>query len=146
MGDLLPAFRRIKKTQSVLPALAVSQATLIQNNMPILGWQPSALPQRFLQKLASCCRPINHKSLFIFFFFAYLTAIIGPTAYFLLCQEILPPIGHKPTLFKLQGVFPRCRVNMCLLTSGSQFLSLFTLTLYRHHSNPFLLPQTPLMS
>lgn len=31
------------------------------------------------------------------------------------------------------------------MTSGSQFLSLLTLNLL-HHSNPFLLPQTPLMS
>ena len=65
--------------------------------------------------------------------------------YFLLCQNTFPPIGHKTTLFKLQGVFPGSSVNMCLMTSGSQCLPLFTLTLYCHRSNPFLLPQTPLM-
>lgn len=33
-GDLLPSFRRTKKNQSVLPAMAVSSVPLIQNHMP----------------------------------------------------------------------------------------------------------------
>lgn len=35
--------------------------------------------------------------------------------------------------------------NRCLMASGSQFSSLFTLTSYCQHSNPFMFPQIPLV-